>query len=229
MWVSMLQRCYNPNGTGYKNYGARGVKVCERWRKSYRAFLKDVGRRPSPRHSIDRFPNYDGDYRPGNVRWATAAEQARTVSAWLDLFAAQGEVGVGRPCEKMIDGHTISQWSEMTGVKESTIRERLRRGWADRSHNGNARLTEAQARSRRFTLTCGCPGYGRPCSKKCRCPCHGQRSGSASRTVTAPGLNPGERDERLGGSTPLTSATVIESQRSESPVSSAADASVWQA
>jgi hypothetical protein len=74
VWHSMVQRCENPNAGNYARYGGRGIKVCERWRKDYPAFLADVGRRPSDLHSIDRIDN-DGDYQPGNVRWATAKEQ----------------------------------------------------------------------------------------------------------------------------------------------------------
>lgn len=59
----------------YEHYGGRGITVCERWRESYPAFLADVGRKPSPQHSLDRIDN-DGHYEPGNVRWATAKQQA---------------------------------------------------------------------------------------------------------------------------------------------------------
>ena len=75
-WAMMIQRCENPNTPGYLEfYGGRGVKVCTRWRRSYSDFLSDVGRKPSPLHSLDRFPDKNGDYEPGNVRWATPAEQ----------------------------------------------------------------------------------------------------------------------------------------------------------
>ena len=76
IWKAMKQRCANPNNISYKHYGARGIKVCRRWERSFLAFIKDVGRRPSPNHSIDRIDN-DGDYKPGNVRWATESQQQR--------------------------------------------------------------------------------------------------------------------------------------------------------
>lgn len=74
-WINMNTRCHNPNATRYKDWGGRGIIVCEEWRDDYPAFLAYVGRRPSPEHSIDRFPDPDGNYEPGNVRWATHIEQ----------------------------------------------------------------------------------------------------------------------------------------------------------
>ena len=74
-WQGMRARCHRKTHADYQEYGGRGIVVCERWLGSFSAFLADVGLRPSPRHSLDR-RNNDGNYEPGNVRWATAKEQA---------------------------------------------------------------------------------------------------------------------------------------------------------
>lgn len=89
-WRGMIRRCHDPRTSAFDGYGGRGIRVCDRWRHSFETFLSDVGPRPSPKHSIDRFPDNDGNYEPGNVRWATPKEQSnnrRTVgrlSTWKD-------------------------------------------------------------------------------------------------------------------------------------------------
>ena len=74
-WASAKSRCQNSNSTGWKDYGGRGIKMCDEWTNSFSAFLSFIGTRPSAKHSLDRYPDNDGDYRPGNVRWATGKQQ----------------------------------------------------------------------------------------------------------------------------------------------------------
>jgi hypothetical protein len=75
IWNQIKQRCRNPNATRFSDYGGRGINVCERWAESFEAFYADMGPRPSSKHSIDR-TNNDGNYEPGNCRWATGSQQA---------------------------------------------------------------------------------------------------------------------------------------------------------
>lgn len=79
-WRAMINRCENPKEPGYDYYGGRGITVCSRWRESFEDFLADLGERPSGK-TLDRFPDKDGNYEPGNCRWATPAEQLRNTRA----------------------------------------------------------------------------------------------------------------------------------------------------
>lgn len=76
-WSSAMSRCYDARCPKFPLYGGRGIAMHNEWRHSFVAFLADVGERPSLRHSLDRYPNPDGNYEPGNVRWATVMEQRR--------------------------------------------------------------------------------------------------------------------------------------------------------
>lgn len=81
-WIGMKMRCLNPGDSRFADYGGRGIRVCDRWRHSFEAFLGDLGLKPSPAHSLDRI-NVDGNYEPGNVRWADASMQTKNRRPFL--------------------------------------------------------------------------------------------------------------------------------------------------
>lgn len=115
IWSQMLGRCQNPKNNVFKYYGGRGIKVCERW-KTFSLFLSDMGKRPSGL-SLDRINN-DGDYEPGNCRWATRKEQSRN-SRKARILTVNGV------------SKCISEWSEVSGINPYAIVARKRLGWPD--------------------------------------------------------------------------------------------------
>ena len=76
-WASMKTRCLNPRYSRYPDYGGRGIHICDRWLRSFESFMADVGPAPGLEYSLDRYPNNNGNYEPGNVRWATRSQQQR--------------------------------------------------------------------------------------------------------------------------------------------------------
>ncbi len=88
-WLAAKKRCENPRNASFGNYGARGISMCADWARDFGAFLRDMGPRPSPTHSLDRI-DPDGDYAPGNCRWAAPEVQARNrrVTRWY-LFEGE--------------------------------------------------------------------------------------------------------------------------------------------
>lgn len=113
-WESMLDRCRNPNFKYYHLYGGRGIKVCDRWLQ-FANFLADMGPRPSPEHTLDRIDS-DGDYNPGNCRWATRKEQASNRRNNRKLTAFGQTL-------------TASEWARRCGLTKNTLFSRLRQGW----------------------------------------------------------------------------------------------------
>lgn len=111
----MVSRCTNPASQKWLNYGARGIKVCERWKK-FVNFVEDMGIRPGGKLSIDRINN-DGNYEPGNVRWATWFQQCRNKRT-NKLVNLNGE----RVC--MVDAARI------TGINITLLNHRLKKGWS---------------------------------------------------------------------------------------------------
>lgn len=115
IYRNMLARCLDPTNAAYAAYGGRGITVCGRWRDSFENFFADVGRRPSSAHTIDRIDN-DRGYEPGNVRWATASEQARNRRSSRRLTIQ------GTTC-------CLTEWATRSGVDYRVIRRRLAKGW----------------------------------------------------------------------------------------------------
>lgn len=116
IWSGMIRRCEDSRDPAYKDYGGRGIRVCARWRQSFAAFLKDMGRRPSKLHSLDRYPNKNGDYEPSNCRWATSKQQARNTRR-NRMITFQGQT------------LCLSEWAERMGVRTAALHQRLAAGW----------------------------------------------------------------------------------------------------
>ena len=114
-WAGMIARCENDAEPGFRNYGARGISVCKRWRDSYQDFLADMGRCP-PRLTLERVDNF-GSYEPGNCRWATRHDQARNKRNNIVVELDGVSMNLADACAK-------------TGMTYSRAYQRIRAGWA---------------------------------------------------------------------------------------------------
>jgi hypothetical protein len=114
-WCWMKDRCSNPKNKSYPRYGGKGITVSDRWQSSFEAFFEDMGLCPGPRYSIDRIDN-DGNYEPGNCRWATRREQSLNRGAYNHRITAFGQT------------KTQSEWARLLGTTDSHVRVSLKRG-----------------------------------------------------------------------------------------------------
>jgi hypothetical protein len=113
-WQSMKTRCTNPRSEQYPTYGGRGIRVTPAW-LDFSAFIADMGERP-PGTTLDRWPNVNGDYEPGNCRWATMREQENNKRNNV-LVTHEGRT------------QTVAEWAREKGLVYQTLRARLRGGW----------------------------------------------------------------------------------------------------
>lgn len=116
-WTDMKTRCFNRKFKDFHLYGGKGITIFRPWIISFPRFYSDVGPKPTPDYSLDRFPNPKGNYEPGNVRWATSKQQARNWGTRNRLLAFQGKI------------LPLSQWAEELKITRETIRDRLDDGW----------------------------------------------------------------------------------------------------
>lgn len=123
VYMSMIHRCYYSKQPNYKNYGGRGIKVCDDWKKDYKVFEEwaiKSGYNPNAKYgecTLDRI-DFNGNYEPSNCRWITIQEQLNNYSRNV-LITANGIT------------LNVQQWAKKLGVNNATLRSRLKRGWSD--------------------------------------------------------------------------------------------------
>jgi hypothetical protein len=115
-WIAIHQRCENAKHKAYKNYGGRGIYVSDNW-STYENFLRDMGRKPTPSHTIER-KNNDGPYSKENCVWATRSDQAKNKRN--NRYVVFGGKDI-----------PVREASIITGLKVETILNRIRLGWSD--------------------------------------------------------------------------------------------------
>jgi len=116
-WSAMNERCRNPKHHAWDNYGGRGITICDRWRE-FENFLTDMGERPGKEYTLDRYPDNNGNYEPGNCRWANRHEQQRNTSK-NRRFTFNGET------------LCIAEWAQKLKMPYAVVRDRIvKYGWA---------------------------------------------------------------------------------------------------
>lgn len=110
-WMSLKSRCLNPNSPNYKDYGGRGITVCDRWLNSFENFLEDMGKRPAKNYSINRINN-DLGYSPENCRWDTSTNQASNtrINRYIELYGIR---------------KSLAEWSRRTSISTYILTRRL--------------------------------------------------------------------------------------------------------
>lgn len=116
IYRGMIRRCFKKDDAAYKYYGGRGVTVFKDWVDSFELWFSYIGPRPSITHSIDRFPNNNGNYEPGNVRWATKHQQSVNRRD-TKLYTYNGKT------------QCVKEWADEYGINYVTLGHRLYRGW----------------------------------------------------------------------------------------------------
>lgn len=116
IWAQMKYRCGTPTSPDFKQYGGRGIFVCDLWKYSFEAFFNDIGERPSPRHSLERKKN-DVGYEPGNVTWELPIVQQNN-TRWNVFLEMDGR------------RQSVAEWMKEKGFTSTTLYNRVRRGWS---------------------------------------------------------------------------------------------------
>lgn len=129
-WLAMKSRCYYSKNIEYKNYGARGITVCEEWRNSFEKFLEDMGEKPDKSYTLDRIDNSQ-NYCKDNCKWSSKIEQSNNT---------RKNVFIEYNGEKL----TLAQWSEKLGINKQTLKTRYNQGWSIEKmfSTTNSKMTE---------------------------------------------------------------------------------------
>ncbi len=133
-WQEIKKRIFNKKCKAYKNYGGRGIRMCKRWLK-FENFYKDMGSKPSKKHSLDRIDN-DGDYEPNNCHWATRHEQANNTRRTIKI-KFNGKFKTIRELAEAIDVSAKSLWQRLD--RGMTIQDALTKSWRKKSSTWSRR------------------------------------------------------------------------------------------